>query len=247
MASGKSSTSTKIKVFSRVVKLTYLQSQQVRGGGRDLGNLVGEGGGVGTVTTSKSSPGSIGFLGLFGGSPARSTTSTSEDTGWVISRVWDETYLDKVAYRIGIRDIGIFNYDFAPVSEIVSIRYYSPKPVNKVSLRVVESIPGSYPVGPRYIEYYVSADDGKTWLRINPLDHPTLIGGDGLVVPKIITFNPEIGGDPLPTNKYVETESPVLFMRVRAVIRGAQDVPEPTKHTPELKRYRLLMYPKGGL
>jgi hypothetical protein len=247
MASAKSSSSTKIKVFSRVVKLTYLQSQQVRGGGRDLGNLVGEGGGVGSVSTSKSSPGSIGFLGLFGGSPSRSTTSTSEDTGWNISRVWEETNYDKVAYRIGLRDVGAFNYDFASTSEFVSIRYYCPKPVNKVSLRVVEQIPAQFPVGPRYIDYYVSADDGKTWLQINPLDQPTLVGEDGLIVPRTITFNPEIGGDPQPTNKFVETEQPVLFLRLRAVFKNSPEVSEPSKHTPVLKRYRLLMYPKGGL
>jgi hypothetical protein len=246
MASGESKTTSKIKVFSRVVKLTYLQSQQVRGGGRDLGEIAGEGGGVGRVTNSSSSPGSAGFLGI-GASPSRSSTSTSEDTGWILSRVWDETYFDKVAYRIGLRDVGVFNYNFADSSEFVSIRYHSPKPISKVSVRVVEQIPASYPIGPRYIEYYVSHDDGKTWTRINPLDHPTLVGADGLVVPRTINYNPDVGGDALPSTTVVQTDSPVLFLRFRAILRASPEVENAGQHTPILKRYRLLMYPKGGL
>ncbi len=244
MADTKTTNTQAVKVLSRVVKLTYLQSQQVRGGGRDLGELSGEGGGVGNVSGGKSKS-SAGFLGF--GASSSSTSFFASDSGWVISRVWEETYFDKVRYAIGIRDVGIFNYRFAEVSEFVSKPFRSPKELAKVSLRVVEQIPGAYPLGPRYIEYYITPDDGKTWHQINPLDHPTITGSDGLVIPRIITFNAEIGGDGGELQKFVETDEPVKAIRLRVVTRGSQDVESPDRHTPVLKRYRLLMYPRGGL
>jgi hypothetical protein len=246
MPSADSHTHSKVRVFSRVVRLSYLQSQQVRGGGREMGDLAGEGGGVGSVTSGSSDPGSVGMMGI-GGEGASSFQSQSSDSGWIITRVWDETYFDKVAYRIGLRDVGIFNYTFAPVSEIVSIPFNSPKPISKVSLRVVEQIPAAYPIGPRYIEYYVSADDGKTWLRINPLDQPTLVAEDGTITPRTITFNPEIGGDPKPSSKFIETDRPVMSVRFRAVLRRPSDIEESEETTPILSRYRLLIYPRQGL
>jgi hypothetical protein len=245
MASSKSSSTTKLKVLSRIIKLTYLQTQQVMGGGRDLGQLVGEGGGVGTISSSSSKAGSPGFLGI-GAEGGSSSSSSSTDTGWVISRVWNETYFDKVAWRVGIRDIGVFNYRFDTVSEFVSVKYSTPKEISKVSLRVVEQTPAAYPIGQRYIEYYVTPDDGKTWHQINPLDHPTLVV-EGQVVPRIITFNPEIGGDSGELQKYVTTDKPVAAVRLRVVFRGAQDIEQADRYTPVLKRYRLLLFPLHGL
>lgn len=245
MASSSGSNSTKIKVLSRVIKLTYLQTQQVKGGGRDLGQIVGEGGGVGSFNNNTSKAGSPGFLGI-GAEGSSSASSSSSDTGWVISRSWDETYFDKVAWRIGVRDIGVYNYRFDSVSELVSVRYSAPKEISKVSLRVVERVPASFPVGQRYIEYYVTYDEGKTWLRINPLDHPTLVV-DGQVVPRIITFNPEIGGDSGELQKFVQTTEPVTGVRLRIVLRSAEDLEQADRHTPTVERYRLLIYPKNGL
>lgn len=239
------STTTKLRVLSRVIRLTYLQSQQIRGGGRDLGQLVGEGGGVGSINAQKSNPGSPGFLGI-GAEGASSSTSSSTDTGWVVSRIWDETNFDIVSWRIGIRDIGVYNYRFDPVSEFVSVRYSAPKEIAKVSLRVVEQVPAAYPLGQRYIEYYITHDDGKTWHRINPLDHPSLVI-DGETVPRILTFNPEIGGDSGEIQKFVETDQPVSGVRLRVVIRAASGIEQSDRYTPVLKRYRLLIYPKNGL
>lgn len=249
MAGGTSKTDTKIKIYSRVVKLTYLQTQQVRGGGRDLGELVGEGGGVGHVATATSSPGSPGFLGIpfLGGSPAKSQSSDSNDTGWVISRSWDETHYDMVRYAIGVKELGVFSYRFAPVSEFVSKPFRFPKEIQKVQLVAVEQIPAIYPVGPRYIVYQVSPDNGRTWHRINPLDHPDLIGDDGLVVPRTLTFNADVAGEGSTVQKFVQTDQPVTSLRFRAIFLAAADIEQSDRHTPILKRYRLKCYPKGGL
>lgn len=246
MASSSSSTKTRIKVLSREVALTYLQSVQVSEGAQDPGKLAGEGGGVGTISAQKSNPGSPGFLGIGGSSPS-SSSSQSTDTGWTIARQWRETHFDRSRYAIGIRDIGIYNYKFTTVSELVTVPFKSPKEIYKVELRVVEQIPSVYPIDKRYVEYYISADDGNEWHRINPLDSPTITSPDGMIVPRTITFNPEIGSVANDLVKYVETDKPVTSLRLRMVLRSAEDLQNADQHTPFVKTYRMLMYPKGGL
>lgn len=236
---------TRVRVLSREVKLTYLQTLMVRGGNRSVGELAGEGGGVGSVSAATSTPGSPGFFGLFS-SPGSSYSMNSSDTGWVVQRTWNETEFDKARYAIGLRQIGAYYYKFAKTSELVSIEYGSPKPIAKVQLRVVEQIPVAFPVGGRYILYYVGYDNGLTWHQINPLDHPTIVEASGKVVPRTLTFNPSVGGVAKETDKFITTPEPVMKIRLRAVflspeIDGAED------HSPTLKSYRMLIRPHGGL
>lgn len=238
-------TDTKIQVFSRKVSLTYLQTQQVAGGGRNLGQLAGSGGGVGELSSGSSDSGDPGFMGI-GGEAASSTSTRSSDTGWIISRTWLETHFNMAAYRVGLRDVGAYSYEFNEVSEFVSVAYRSPKPISKVMLTVAERIPSTFPVG-HWIEYYITSDDGKTWHRINPTDHPPIVGKDGQVVPTILTFNPEAGGAAPKTTKFVETADPVYAVRLRVVFRRPPDLVDSERHTPLLKRYRLKLYPQGGL
>lgn len=235
---------TRIRVLSREVKLTYLQTLMVRGGSRSAGELAGEGGGVGSVSAATSTPGSPGFFGI-GASPGSSYSMQSSDTGWVIQRTWNETEFDKARYAIGIRQIGAFYYKFEPQSELVSIEYGSPKPIAKVQLRVVEKIPLAFPVGGRYILYYVGYD-GKTWHQINPLDHPTMVDANGVVVPKTLTFNSDVGGVAKESDKFIETPEPVHKVRLRAVFLSA-DIDGAEDHSPTLKSYRMLIRPHGGL
>ena len=241
-----SATNTHVRVLSREVKLTYLQSVQVAQGQQDAGALAGEGGGIGSVSASESESGSPGFLGI-GASGGSSSTRSANDTGWVLTRNWLETHFDKNRYAIGIRDIGVFNYTFVPESMLVSKVFTTPKEIFKVEMRVVEQIPVAYAIDKRYIEYYISPDNGETWHRINPIDHPTLISDDGQFVPRIITFNPEIGGEAGELEKYVETDAPVFALRYMVVLRNDPDVSNPDRHTPVLKQIRLLMYTRGGL
>lgn len=239
-------TNTHVRVLSREVKLTYLQSVMVRGGQRSAGELAGEGGGTGSYSGSASTPGSPGFMGI-GASGGSSYSASSNDTGWVISRTWDETHFDKTRWAIGIRDIGAFNYRYAPTSEMVSQPFSSPRPIAKVSLRVVEQIPAIFPLGRRYITYYVSPDNGETWHEINPLDHPSYLDDQGRVIPRILTFNPDVGGPSGELRKFVETGSPVIQVRFRAVFRTAEGIDDPERYSPVLRSYRLQLYPFGGL
>lgn len=240
---------TSTKVLSRVVKLSYLQSVQVMTGGRTASEIAGEGGGSTGFSIGSSSPGSPGFLGTpFGRKNASSYSADSSDTGWVISRTWTETTFDMMRYGVGIRDIGALNYKYANTSEFVSVHAISPLPLSKISLRVVEQIPRVYPIGKRWIRYFITHNDGEEWHEINPLDFPETIGEDGNVVPKVLTFNADIGGPADEGNKYVDAGSPVKSVRLKAVFyQATEGIDEPNRYSPVLKEYRLLLYPAGGL
>jgi len=166
----------------------------------------------------------------------------------VLTRTWKETFFNKARYNIGVQDFGAFSYHYAPSSELVSVQAFSPLPLSKVSLRVVEEIPAIYPVGRRWIRYYVTHDNGDTWHEINPLDFPDYVDETGLIVPKILTFNADVGGPGEDNNKFVETANPVQSLRFKAVFFQAQEgLDDPDRYSPILKEYRLLMYPIGGL
>jgi hypothetical protein len=244
--SGSNKTTTRVKILSREVKLTYLQTVQVAAGDQDVGQLSGEGGGIGSVSGSSSNPGSPGFLGI-GASAASGAQSSANDSGWVISRTWLETHFNKARWPIGIRDIGVFHYRFAPISERVWKPFLSPKPIAKVQLRVVEQIPAAYPIDSTYIHYFISHNNGETWHRINPLDHPTAVEDGGQIVPRTITYNAEIGGVANELNKFVESPEPILSVRLRVVMFSAEDIPDADRYSPILKKVKVLMYPKGGL
>jgi hypothetical protein len=234
-----------ITELTRVVRLSYLQTIRVLDNSASLNRLAGETSGS-QSNSFASNPGSPGFLGI-GSEGASSVSTVFSDTGWAISRTWLETWWDKIRWSIGIREIGIFNYRYAETSELVSVPFSSPMPIEKVTLRVDENIPPSYPASQRWIQYFVTPDNGKSWHRINPLDHPTLFGGgDGKPMPRIITFNPDFSEEDSNDKKFVRTTSPVTQVRFRAVfLRPPGESFEGT--TPILKAYRMLIYPKGGL
>jgi len=143
--------------------------------------------------------------------------------------------------------VGIFHYRFDSSSELVSVPFSSPKEIYKVQMRVVEQIPAAYPIDRRYIAYFITVDDGDTWYQINPLDQPVITDDNGQVIPRTLTFNPEIGGVADELNKFVETTEPVTSIRYRAIFRAAADIPDSDRYTPVLKQVRLLMFPRGGL
>ena len=237
-----------IRRLKRLVKLSYLQTVAITEQTKSATDFVGSP----TPFTSSSSS----FRGpdlLFGfsagmmGDGGGSTAVDFSDTGWVISNTWLETYWDKVRYAIGIRDIGVFQFQYAETSEIVSQPWVSPKEIQKVSLVVDETIPNNFPIGPRYIEYYVSADPGTEWIQINPLDTPTAFETNGDIMPRIINFNTERPASSTNDNKYITTDSPVKAVRFRAVLKRPADIDNADSMTPVLKKYRLLIVPKNGL
>jgi hypothetical protein len=231
--------------LSREVKFSYLQTLQIQEDTSALPELAGTSEGISFAAT-RTYGGRSGFLGI-GAKGASSASTSVDDSGWSISRQWQETYYDKIRYAIGIRDVGAFSYRYAPASEIVSLPFRSPKEVLKIELRVDEFIPSVLSSTRRWIEYYVSITNGKTWLRINPLDQPTLFETDGSIVPRTITLNLDDGGPQGDDVQTIRTEAPVFGVRFRAVMYTDSTVADGDRFSPVLKGYRLLMLPRGGL
>ena len=184
---------------------------------------------------------------LFGSKTSIHTTTTHDDSGWSIAKQWLEVNYDKVRYAIGVRELSVFNYKFSPTSELVSKRFSTPKEIIKAQLEVVEEIPAEFSPERRYIEYYISFNDGD-WHRINPTGHPTLYSNEGNVVPEILTVNFETSGPGgSATIKAITTELPAKQVRLKAVMKNDPSLANPEYYTPVLKKYRVKLVPKTSL
>lgn len=236
---------TSVTEVTRLVRLSYLQSVAALDDSVLLGRLAGETQG-GNQSFSATDPGSPGFLGI-GAEGASSISSTFSDSGWAISRTWLETWWDKIRWAIGIREIGIYAFEYDESSEIISVPYRSPTEIQKVTLKVDELIPRGYPNTTQWIQYFITPNNGENWYRINPLDLPSTFSPDqGRPVPRILHFNPDFSIEDDEDNKYIKVGKPVTDVRFKAVLlRPSGD--QFTRTSPILKGYRLLIYPKGGL
>jgi hypothetical protein len=170
----------------------------------------------------------------------------SQDTGWILTDQYKEVDWSKVCYRIGIREIGLNSFEFAPVSTAVSLPISSPKPIWKIVLRAKEEIPKEFNPSRGWIWYFVSVDDGANWIRINPLDKPTRFSDTGTVVPRVITINSEIVSADPEEHNVVSTED-IKRVRLKYTLFADKTTDDPTGVSPVLKSVQLLMYPKGGL
>jgi len=240
---------TKRAEWTKVITLKYLQSVQILQGALSASEVapVTDGSSEANRNTNDMStdnffdstqgkfidPGGImKSLGLGGGHDRVSSSSSQiTDTGFYMKGYWVETFYDLIGYRIGIRELAAFMNQYETSSEIVSVPFYSPVDLKKVTLRVDDDVTGD-----TSIEYSVSPDDGKNWYRLNPLDKPSIYGDDGFSVPKTISFN--IPGNPGNEDKYVSTGAPV-----RKVLFKAEFKSNSAQDTPALRKYRLLMYP----
>lgn len=237
---------TFVTEVTRLVRLSYLQTVAVSDDSTAIGKLAGTTEGRNTSNFA-SDPGSPGFLGIGSEGPSSSSTTFS-DSGWSISRTWLETMWDRIRWAIGVKEIGIYAYRYAETSEFVSVPYLVPTSVEKVSIRVDELVPTSFPNSQRWIQYFVSGDNGQNWYQINPLDRPSLFSGSEFrPVPRIINFlDPSLIREDDDENKYIGVTNPVKSVRLKVVfIRPGGTTNELL--SPILKSYRLLIYPTGGL
>lgn len=243
-----------IKHMSRIIRLTYLQTIQILTDQRKVSELAG-------TTDPSTSSFSLQkpaeerniverFFDPFGmftsGTRGHQWSFSAEDSGWAVTRTWLETFWSYIRYAIGIRDIQVFNFKFAPSSEIVSKQFVGPKEIIKIQLQVEEQIPDIFSLTKRWIEYYVSVDNGKNWIQINPLNNPTLYH-NGNIVPHTLNFNIDIGGPTADGIKNFITKAPIKGVRFRAVFLTDPEIEDGDKYTPVLKKYRLKLYPRGGL
>lgn len=146
-------------------------------------------------------------------------------------------------YAIGVRDINIMSYQFAPKSEIVSKRYESKKPIKEVMLYVNEKIPedflGDLSKSNDWIQYYISIDD-VNWHRITPAHQNPTTRDE--VPPKIYEFNATNINleDSFQLYKgYLESEQPVTGIRFKAVLQRPTTITNAASFTPILEDYSL--------
>ena len=244
---------TRVKEDTRVVKLTYLQTLQALDDRQFLEDVAGVttgGTASGSSTTTKRRSVVVRILdplSLFSSDKTTTVSTSHSDSGWTVIREWMETKNTVARYAIGIRDIGAFSYRYAPSSEIVSVPFTSPKEIIKAQVRVDQTIPEELAPDQQWIKYYISSDEGQTWLQINPLDHPTAFGDDGSITPYTYSFNLEKEGPQADGTSSIRTPEPVRSIRFKAVLFTDTSLRDGDRITPVLKSYRVFMFPKGGL
>lgn len=188
---------------------------------------------------------------LFGKKTTKSTTINTKETGWSVSKIWNQPQFDIIRYAIGIKELSIDQFSYEQVSEIISIPWASPKEIIKVSLVADQYIPSIFPPG-NYITYYIKANiENADWIQINPLGSPSVFKEDGSIVPRIINFNTEKPLSSRLEEVYFNTSEIVKEIVFRAVLSRPETIEgqnfDPAGYSPILKSYRLLMSPRNGL
>lgn len=256
---------------TRIVKLTYRESLIIKGSLNTVGNLAGtteeeitnentsfeEKNRVSKINDKVKNPwaaiptlgmanllGAIGN-GLFGSKKSVDVNVKTKESGWTIVKTWAQPQFDVIRYAIGIKDLGVSQFLYEPVSEIISKAWSSPKEITKVYMIADQFIPSEFPVG-NYIEYYIKPDiqDFK-WIRINPMELPSQYTAEGTIVPRIISFNSERPISARLEESYVTTTKPVTAIKVRIILKRPSTVAD--SYTPILRSYKLIMTPRGGL
>lgn len=165
----------------------------------------------------------------------------NRDSGWVLKGTTNEIDWSKVVYRIGLRELGLFSFNFSPVSEIVTKPIKSIKPIYKVEIEAEEVIPSDYAPDINWIEYHVSIDDGATWKQINPVDNNTRFDKSGAVIPRTLTIKDNLSVDDI---KSFESKEDVFSVRIKYVLKSNDSR---GLSSPVLKSSRVLLYPEQGL
>lgn len=248
----KEETSVTTTEETRVEELTYLQTLKVREGAKDTGGL--QSGPIkeqfnkdinSWIDTAKFISPTVGVYDiLFGSGPTERSTSV-ESSGWKIKEQHVTTKWDRARYAIGIKDIGVWAYQYMEKSGFVSVPYASPKPIRAISLHADEVIPAEFQDNrmQRWIRYWISANDGQNWIEIAPANQGALV--DSTEAPQVIHVNsgiPEQERDP--NAGYLDVENHVTSIRLKAVLYRPAGVNDAT---PILKSYRLQMTLRGAL
>jgi len=188
---------------------------------------------------------------LFGSSRTVDSSVSVKESGWSVTKVWNQPQFDIIRYAIGIKELTVAQFTYEPVSEVISIPWKSPKEIIKTVLTVDQFIPGIFPPG-NYITYYIKPNiENADWVQINPLGLPSIFREDGSIVPRIINFNTERPLSSQLEENYIITDTPVREVIFRAVITRPSELEGTTAsadgYSPILRSYRLSMFPRNGL
>jgi hypothetical protein len=243
----KKKTETTITTENKLIKLSYVQTLSITDSLSQAEDFSETNSSNSDFSSSKKKTGG-GYIGAitkgFGKSKTKTKVNTKTDsTGAKIKDQFLQPYFDRIRYAIGIKELSVSKYKFAPTSEFISVPYLSPKEIVKAHIVVDQYIPPSFDQSTNWIKYYVKPEGESEWIRLNPLDAPTRFDESGLIVPKIINFNL-----PKPTTSQLEdkfnyTDTPVKKIRFRAVITRPEGGNNDSI-TPMVKSYRLVMVPR---
>lgn len=134
---------------------------------------------------------------------------------------------------IGLRDLGVANYEFQQTSDYVSVPFATERDIVGISLSVDQEIPQEFPEG-EWLRYWVSPDDGENWHRIHPRG-VTKAGAKLLYL--FNTFTPTEGR--IESFGYVDLDKPVRSVRLRVELERPVGFPDAECYTPILRSYEL--------
>lgn len=153
-----------------------------------------------------------------------------------------ETF-DGWRYAIGLRDINIMSHQFVEKSELVTSRFESTSPIEKIMLYANEKIPESYlkkmALSNDWIQYWITVDD-VNWERISPMHHEP-VSEEGFP-PKIFEINPntaDIESTFRLHKQAIESEEPVHSVRMKIILSRPLDIDNSESTTPILEDYAL--------
>ena len=262
--------------LSKIVKFTYLQTLAIDGGLTSAKEISGETEASETNTDLQNEKkdtatrfidkfdnvlsnilldlplgaGSI-ARSLFGKKRTVDTKVNIKDSGWSLTKTWNQPQFDIVRYAIGIKELTVAQFTYEEVSEFISTPWKSPKEIVKALVSVDQFIPNVFPTG-NYITYYIKPNiQNADWIQINPIGLPSVFNKDGSIVPRIINFNTEKPLSSRLEDGYFYTESPVKEVVFRAVLTRPSELEgttaSPEGYSPVLRSYRLSLVPKNGL
>ncbi len=129
-------------------------------------------------------------------------------------------------YCIGLRDINLMRYQFAPKSVFISQRYHCEQEIDKVMLYANEKIPPAYLTtiakSNDWIQYYVSFDD-VNWIRISPMHQEPVTDA---FAPKILELNNnevDLAAAFQVHKTLLTTDEPVHDVRVKIVLQRPEE------------------------
>lgn len=149
--------------------------------------------------------------------------------------------LDAWRFMVGIREIGISEYQFKATSEYTSIAYETENPITEIRLDVIQEIPSVFDVssetGP-WLSYYVSIDEGKNWNAIAPT------GQTGAVTKYLINSNTPKEAR-FADCGYLDTLDDVKKVRVRIKMQRPTTIVDAEYYTPIVRQYKLHLLTEG--
>jgi len=146
--------------------------------------------------------------------------------------------LEKEIYKakrmaLGIRDISVYYESYNTEFEIISKPYVYNFPIDSLMLSVDSNVDNTFSTD-LYLYYYISVDNGESWIRINPIQL------DNQGIPEVISFNNNVPSDfELPGVMYMNyPDVPQVVDNVLVKITGTRL--RGTNFTPEIKSYELI-------